>query len=100
MLRGAFRLKGRLRPDLLGAALGRVLSRHLPLRTLYGAREGLPVLRLLPWEEALASAYRVEDLSTLSAPERQARLDAVTGAAAQDGSGLGPPPPPRPGPPP
>ncbi|MBF8260597.1 MAG: hypothetical protein HW376_126 [candidate division NC10 bacterium] len=64
----AVRLKGRLAPDALEAALNSIISRHEPLRTTFTAVDGLPVQAVQTHHDLPLSMV---DLSQLSAAERE-----------------------------
>ncbi|HEX7273273.1 MAG TPA: amino acid adenylation domain-containing protein [Casimicrobiaceae bacterium] len=63
------RLNGRLDVDALRQALQKLVQRHEVLRTRFDVRNGLPVQLIAPEGDL---ALKVDDLSTLPAPEREA----------------------------
>jgi len=71
----AWRLRGRLDPDALTAALGDVVARHESLRTVFSALDGQPYQQVIPAGQAKP------ELSVVRATE--AELPALTGQACQ-----------------
>jgi amino acid adenylation domain-containing protein/FkbM family methyltransferase len=67
----AFRLMGKLDPELLGRTLNEVVRRHEALRTTFAEADGRPVQRINP---AQRLAVPILDLSDVTAAEREARV--------------------------
>ncbi|ORB75343.1 non-ribosomal peptide synthetase, partial [Mycobacterium scrofulaceum] len=74
----ALRLRGRLDPDALGAALADVVARHESLRTLIAAPEGTPQQLVTPVEQA-GFGWEIVDATAWSAGQ----LDEAIGDAAR-----------------
>lgn len=67
----AIRIEGRIRPDLLRAAIGALLRRHESLRTTVQVLDGQPVQAVSPPSEDPADALPVVDLGGLDALVRE-----------------------------
>ncbi|XGX15973.1 amino acid adenylation domain-containing protein [Pseudomonas solani] len=67
----AFVIRGPLQPAQLEAALGKVMERHDILRTRFAETDGAPRQQVVP---STAPRLEVQDLSALTADERQAML--------------------------
>ncbi|MEV0948909.1 amino acid adenylation domain-containing protein, partial [Rhodococcus sp. NPDC049939] len=65
----ALRLHGPLNTDALTTALGDLITRHEPLRTLFGETEGQPFQHILPPDQALID-IPITDLSPATGPDR------------------------------
>src|SRR5260221_93730 len=75
----AARLQGPLDAAVLERAFNEVVARHESLRTTFASEAGVPVQVVAP---ALSIPLPVEDLSPLSAPEREAELGPLLARAA------------------
>jgi amino acid adenylation domain-containing protein/thioester reductase-like protein len=79
-LAGALRLRGRLEPAVLAAALREIERRHETLRTSFASPDGLPVQVVHPPQGIPLPQV---DLSSLPAPARQAELSLLATAEAR-----------------